>query len=73
MSANGITLPYGQVTKEIDDTDYKYLGILEYDKMKEKKMKDMFVTGYKRRLKLVLKSKLNGQNKIMAINTWALQ
>ena len=27
---------------------------------------------YKRRLKMVLKSKLNGKNKIQAINTWAV-
>ena len=72
MSADGITLPDGQVMKEIDDTGDKYLGILEYDKMKEKKMKDVFVTEYERRLKLVLKPKLNGKNKIMAINTWAV-
>ena len=72
VSADEITLPGGQVMKEIDDTGYKYLGILEYDKMKEKKMKDVFVTEYKRRLQLVLQSKLNGKNKIMAINTWAV-
>ena len=35
-------------------------------------MKKRFVKGYKRRLKLVLKSKLNGKNKINAINTWAV-
>ena len=27
---------------------------------------------YKRRLRLILKSKLNGKNKIQAINTWAV-
>jgi len=58
--------------KEIDDTGYKNLGILEYDKMKEKKMKDVFATDYKWRIKLVLKSKLNGKNKILAINTGAV-
>ena len=34
-------------------------------------MKKRFAREYKRRLKLVLKSKLNGKNKINAINTWA--
>ena len=72
VSADGITLPNGQIMKEIDDTGYKYLGILEYDNMKEKKMKDVFVTEYNRRLKLLLKSKLNGKNKILAINTWTV-
>ena len=39
--------------KEIDNRDrgYKYLGILEYDKVEEKKMKNVFVSEYKRRLK----------------------
>ena len=72
VSSEGVSLPDGQVMKEIDDTGYKYLGILEYDKVKEKKMKDVFATEYKRRMKLVLKSKLNGKNKILAINTWAV-
>ena len=55
VSTVGITLPDGQVMEEIDDTGYKYLGILEYDKIKEKRMKEGFVTENKRRLKLVLK------------------
>ena len=36
---------------------------------KEKEMKKRFARKYKRRLKLVLKSKLNRKNKINAINT----
>ena len=32
-----------------------------------------FVKEYERRLRLVLKSKLNGKNKIMAMNTWAVE
>jgi len=35
-------------------------------------MKKRFERECKRRLKLVLKSKLNGRNKINAINTWAV-
>jgi len=34
-------------------------------------MKTQFTKEYKRRLRLILKSKLNGRNKIKAINTWA--
>jgi len=40
--------------------------------MREKEMKKRFEKEYNRRLKLVLKSKLNGKNKINAINTWAV-
>ena len=35
-------------------------------------MKDLFSKEYKRKLKLVLKSKLSGENKIIAANTWAV-
>ena len=35
-------------------------------------MKDKFKNNYFRRAKLILKSKLNGRNKIMALNTWAV-
>ena len=67
VKQNGITFPNGQMMKEIDESGYKYLGIVEVDKIKEKEMKDKFASEYKRRLKLVLKSKLNGKNKILAI------
>ena len=68
----GVLLPDGQVIKEIEDRGYRYLGKLETDHLKEKEMKDLFSKEYKRRLKLVLKSKLSGKNKIMAANTWAV-
>ena len=35
-------------------------------------MKEKFRNEYFRRAKLILKSKLNGRNKIMALNTWAV-
>ena len=56
--------------KDIDETGYTYLGILETDKIKEKEMKEKFSREYLRRLRLILRSKLNGRNKIMAVNTW---
>ena len=34
--------------------------------------KDLFSKEYKRRLKLLLKTKLSGKNKIMAVNTLAV-
>ena len=71
-SSEGISLPGGEVMKEVEIEGYKYLGIMEYDKIKEKEVKENFVKEYFRRIKLVLKSKLNGNNKISAINTWAV-
>ena len=44
--------------KEIED-GYKYLGVSEAANSKEKVLKDTFSKEYERRLRLVLKSKLN--------------
>ena len=49
---------------------YTYLGIIELDKIKENEMKERTIKEYKQRPRLVLKSKLNGKNKISAINVW---
>ena len=45
---------------------------MEYDRVKEQEMKDKFGNEYFMRAKLILKNKLNGRNKIMALNTWAV-
>ena len=68
----GVVLPDGQLMEEIEDRGYWYLGIPETDHLKDKEMKDLFSKEHKRRLKLVLKSKLSRKNKIMAANTWAV-
>ena len=70
--SEGIKLINGLTIKEVDDEGYKCLGILELDKFKERKMKDIFRAEYLRRFKLVMKSQLNGKNKIRAANTWAV-
>ena len=72
VRCEGITLPNGEIMKEVEKQGYTYLGIIELDKIKEKEMKEKTIKEYKRRLRLVLKSKLNGKNKITAINTWAV-
>ena len=68
----GVLLPDGKLMKAIDDEGYKYLGILECDNIKENEMKLQLVKEYTRRVRLILKSKLNGKNKIKAMNTWAV-
>ena len=65
-------LPSAEKIKEIEEDGYKYLGILEYDRVKEQEMKDKFKNEYFRTAKFILKSKLNGRNKFMALNTWAV-
>ena len=64
---DGIHLPNQEIMKEVDDN---YFGILELDKIKEHEMKIKVTAEYKRRLRLILKPKLNGKNKTEAINTW---
>ena len=67
-----IRLPEDQGMKDTDEAGYTYLGILEIDKIKEKEMKEKFSKEYLRRLRLILRWNLNGRNKIMAVNTWAV-
>ena len=46
------------------------MGIAELDKIKKNEMKEKTIKENKRRLWLVLKSKLNGKNKTTAISAW---
>ncbi|XP_047488218.1 uncharacterized protein LOC125038695 [Penaeus chinensis] len=71
VRCEGIELPNDEIIKEVGQEGYTYLGIVELDKVKENEMKEKTMKEYKRRLRLILKSKLNGRNKITAINTWA--
>ena len=69
----GIELPDGKVIKSSQEGEsYKYLGILEADKFSEEKMKLKVLKEYIRRLRKVLKSKLNGGNLVRGLNTWAI-
>ena len=47
VKLNGIALSNGQLMKEIDEHGYKYLGIVELDKLKERHMKDRLTSEYK--------------------------
>ena len=69
----GIELPNDKVIKSLQEGEsYKYLGILEADKFLEEKMKLNFSKECIRRLRKVLKSKLNGGNLVCGVNTWAV-
>ena len=68
-STNRIELPSGEMIREIEKDGHKQLRILEYDRVKEQEMKDQFRNQYFRMARLILKSKLNGKNKIMVLNT----
>ena len=62
VKSEGISMPDG----------YKYLGILEADGVKHEEMKDQIKEEYIRRVRNILKSKLNGGNIISAINSRAV-
>ena len=69
----GIELPDGKVIKSLQQGEsHKYLGILEADKFLEERMKLNVSKEYIRRLRKVLKSKLNGRNLVCGVNTWAV-
>ena len=70
VSSEGVEMPDSERIKEIEKNGYKYLSILEYNKIKERKMKEKFRREYLRKAKLIMKSRLNGRNKIITINTW---
>ena len=68
-----IELPDGKVIKSLKEGEsYKYLGILEGDKSLEEKMKLNVLKEYIRRLRKVLKSKLNGGNLVRGVNARAV-
>ena len=66
-STEGIELPSDEKIpeKKMDINTSGYWSIIQ-------QMKDKFKNEYFRRVKLILKSKLNGRNKIMALNTWVV-
>jgi hypothetical protein len=63
-------------TTTIQDLDqdefYKYLGVKEKNGIQHGKMKENIRKEYYRRVRLVLKSELNAQNKVTGINTIAV-
>ena len=58
--------------RNIEEGGYKYLGILEADGIKHDEMKEQLKKEYIRRVRNVLKSKLNWGNIISAINSRAV-
>ena len=73
VKSDGIELSDGKVIKSLQEGEsYKYLEILEADKFLEEKMKLNVLKEYIRRLRKILKSKLNGGNLVSGVNTWAV-
>ena len=72
IKSERISMLDGKMIKNIEEGGYKYLGILEADGVKHEEMKDQIKEEYIRRVRNILKSKLNGGNIILAINSRAV-
>ena len=73
LKSVGIEFPDGKVIKSLQECEsYKYSGILEADKFLEEKMKLNVSNEYIRRLRKVLKPKLNRGDLVRGVNTWAV-
>ena len=72
VKSEEISIPDGKMMKNLEEGGYKYLGILEADSVKHEEMKDQIKKEYIRRVRNILKSKLNGGNIILAINSRAV-
>merc|ERR1711955_118921 len=72
VEAKQIVLPSGEAMMEPGEEGYKYLGILEFDSILKEEMKEKVRKLYFKRLKLLAKSKLNGRNLFLGINSWAV-
>ena len=63
--AEGIQLPDGNGIKDIDETGYKYFRIIEHEEIEHQEMKEKIKKEYIKRLKAILKSKLNSGNTVL--------
>ena len=72
VKSEGISIPNAKMMRNIEEGGYKYLGILEADGVKHEEMKGQIKNEYIRRVRNILKSKLNGGNIIWAINSRAV-
>ena len=69
---DGIQLTDGNNIKDIDETGYECLGIIEGGEIKHQEVKEKIIKECIKRVKAILKSKLNSGNIVKAINTWAV-
>ena len=70
IRTEGVDLPEGNIG-DIQDS-YKYLGIPQANGSHEEAARKSTTTKYLQRVRQVLKSQLNGRNKIQAINMYAI-
>ena len=72
VHCEGIHLGDSVLIEEVYEEEYKYLGNLERDDICQEKMKEKVQKEHYKRVREVLKSKLNGGNVVNAINILAV-
>ena len=73
VKSDGIQLLNDKVIKSLEEGEsYKYLGVLEADEVMVSEMNDKVKKEYQRRVRKLLKTKLNIGNVFKAINIWAV-
>ena len=68
----GMNLPNNNIKELNLDETYKYLGILQANDFKLTQVIKKTLSEYNKRVRKILKSKLNSGNIIKAINSWAV-
>ena len=72
-STGNIVINDDTEVQELDQEEvYKYLGVDENDGIQHSKMKEKIRKEYNRRVRLILRTELNGRNKVEAINSLAV-
>lgn len=72
-NSSNIELNVNTVIQELEqEGTYKYLGVNEGDGIQHSQMKEKIRKEYYRRIRMVLKSELNSENKLKAINNLAV-
>ena len=72
VHCDGIGLPSGEAMTVLDESGYKYLGVLAGADIMNREMKRKVKEEYLRRVKLVAKSRLYAGNLINGINAWSV-
>lgn len=72
LTGNIIIDEYTAIEELNQEGIYKYLGVDESDGMQHSKMKEKIRKEYLRRVRLILRTELNGKNKIEAFNSIAV-
>jgi hypothetical protein len=73
VEAESIDTEFGKISAlNKQENLYKYLGILERERVQKEKMKEVVKKEYKERVRKLLRSYLNARNLIQSINTYAV-